>query len=110
MKVLSAVWSGGTVLLPGQVLGAATPASVLRQPFCAQYLSDFVKTWPLCFRLEPGAALLQGSPVPKNVWGLPSWSVQLDSQETVLTVGGWIRPWGQNWWGREGAVLTQPLQ
>ena len=60
------------------------------------YLSDFVKTWPLGFRLAPGAARLQASPVPKNVGGLTSWSVQLDSLGTALTVGGWIRPWGQN--------------
>ena len=60
------------------------------------YLSDFVKTWPLGFRLAPGAARLQASPVPKNVGGLTSWSVQRDSPETALKVGGWIRPWGQN--------------
>ena len=64
------------------------------------YLSDFVKTWSLGFRLEPGEARLQASPVPKNVGGLTSWSVQLDSPGTALTVGGWvggwIRPWGQN--------------
>ena len=54
------------------------------------YLSDFVKTWPLSFRLALGAARLQASPVPKNVRDLPSWSVQLDSPETALTVGGWI--------------------
>ena len=39
------------------------------------YLSDFVKTWPLGFRLAPGAARLQASPVPKNVGGLTSWLV-----------------------------------
>ena len=59
-------------------------------------LSDFVKTWPLGFRLAPGAARLQASPVPKNVGDLPSWSVQLDSPGTAIAVGGWIRPWGQN--------------
>ena len=63
--------------------------------------------WPLDFRLAPGAARLQASPkMPKNVGGLTSWSVQLDSPGTALTVGGWIRPWDQNYWGREGAVLT----
>ena len=60
------------------------------------YLSDFVKTGPLGFRLALGAAWLQSSPVPKNVGGLMSWSVQLDSPGTALTVGGWIRPWDQN--------------
>ena len=45
------------------------------------YLSDFVKTWPL------GA---------KKVRNLPSWSVQLDSPGTALTVGRWLRPGGQN--------------
>ena len=60
------------------------------------YLSDFVKTWPLGFRLASGAARPQASPVPKNVGGLTSWSVQLDSPGTSLTVGGRIRPWGQN--------------
>ena len=60
------------------------------------YLSDFVKTWPLGLRLAPCAARLQAGPVPKNVEGLTSWSVQLDSPGTALTVGGWIRPGGQN--------------
>ena len=49
-------------------------------------------------------------PVSKKVGGLPSWSVQLGSPGTALTVGGWLRPGGQNKWGREGAVLTPPLQ
>ena len=31
------------------------------------FLSDFVKTWPLGFRLAPGAARLQVSPVSKKV-------------------------------------------
>ena len=31
------------------------------------FLSDFVKTWPLGFRLAPGAARLQASPVSKKV-------------------------------------------
>ena len=39
-----------------------------------------------------------------------SWSSQLDSLGTTLTVSGWIKPGGQNQWGREGPVLTQPLQ
>ena len=73
-------------------------------------MSDFVKTWPLGFRLVLGVARLEASLVPKNVGHLMSWSVQLDSPGTALTVCGWIRPWGQNKWGREGAVLTQPLQ
>ena len=51
----------------------------------------FVKKWPL--GLSPGAGR---SPVSKKVGGLTSWSVQLDSPATALTVGGWIRPWGQN--------------
>ena len=59
-------------------------------------MSDFVKTWPLGFRLAPGEARLQARPVPNNVGGLPSWSVQLHSPGTALTVGGWIRPWSQN--------------
>ena len=51
----------------------------------------------------------------KKVWGVPSWWVQLDSPGTALTVGGWFRPGeggggGENYWGREGAILTQPLQ
>ena len=33
------------------------------------YLSDFVKTWPVGFRLGPGEARLQASPVRKNVGG-----------------------------------------
>ena len=78
--------------MSGQVLGGTTPASVLRQPFFAQYLSDFVKTWPLGFRLTPGAARFQASLVPKNVRRLQSWSVQLESPGTALTVGGWVRP------------------
>ena len=59
-------------------------------------MSDFVKTWPLGFRLAPGAAQLLVSAVSKKVAVLPSWSVQLDSLGTALTVGGWIRPGGQN--------------
>ena len=43
-----------------------------------------------------------------KVGGLLSWSVQLDSPETALTVGGWIRPRGQNYWGRKAAILTHP--
>ena len=73
------------------------------------YLSDFVETWPLGFRLKPGAARLQTSAVAKKVWALLSWSVQLDIPGTALTVGGWIRPRVQNYWGREGAILTQPF-
>ena len=34
------------------------------------YLSDFVKTWPLGFRLAPGTARLQASPVCKKSRGL----------------------------------------
>ena len=67
-------------------------------------MSDFVKTWPLGFRQELGAAQLQASQMSKQVGGLPSWSVKLDSpgtnlvprafplKNTALTVGGWIRP------------------
>ena len=55
-----------------------------------------LKRGPLSFRLAPGAAGLQASPVSKKVGGLPSWSVQLSSPGTALTVGGWITPWGQN--------------
>ena len=31
----------------------------------------------------------------RRAQGFTSWSVQLDSPGTVLTVGGWIRPWRQ---------------
>ena len=58
------------------------------------YLSDFVKTWRLGFRLAPSAAQLQASVVSKKVGVLPSWSVQLDSPGTALTVDGWIKPGG----------------
>ena len=34
--------------------------------------------------------------VQKSRGGLVSWSAQLDSPGTTLTVGGWIRPGGQN--------------
>ena len=40
----------------------------------------------------PGATRLQASAVSKKVGGLTSWSVELDSPGTALTVGGWIRP------------------
>ena len=60
------------------------------------YLSDFVKTWPLGFRLVPDEAQVQASPASKIVGGLASWSVQLHSPGTALTAGGWIRPGGQN--------------
>ena len=87
---------GGQCYLPGQVHDDTTLGTVFRQPFSAQYLSDFVKTSPLGFRLVPGAASLQASPVSKTVGGLPSWSVQVDSAGAAVTVGGWIRPGGQN--------------
>ena len=57
---------------------------------------DFVKTSLLGFRLATGASRLHASAMSKKVEGLPSWSVQLDSPGTSLTVGGWIRPGGQN--------------
>ena len=57
-------------------------------------VSDLVQTWPLGFRLAPGAARLQASAVSKKVGGSPSWSVQLDSPWTALTLGEWIRPEG----------------
>ena len=57
---------------------------------------DFVKTSLLGVRLATGASRLHASAVSKKVEGLPSWSVQLDSPGTALTVGGWIRPGGQN--------------
>ena len=53
------------------------------------YLSDFVKTWPLGFRLAPGAARLQASPVSKNIGDLTSWSVQLNSPGTCPN-SGWV--------------------
>ena len=63
-------------------------------------MSDFVKTGPIGFRLAPGEAWIQASPAPKKLGGLASWSEQLDSPGTSLTVGGWvggwIRPGGQN--------------
>ena len=37
-------------------------------------LSDFFKTWPPGFRLVPGAARIQASPVSKKIGGLTSWS------------------------------------
>ena len=52
------------------------------------YLSDFVKTWPLAFRLAQDKARLQATAVSKKVGRLPSWLVQLDSPGTSLTVGG----------------------
>ena len=58
-------------------------------------LFDFVKTWPLGFRLAPDAARLQASALSKKVGALTSWPVQLDSPGTALTVGGWIRPGGK---------------
>ena len=48
------------------------------------YMSDFVKTWPMGFRLAPGTAWPQASPVCKKVGGLTSWSVKLDSPGTAL--------------------------
>ena len=51
--------------------------------------------WPaLTFHLTPRIAWLQASAVSKNVAGLPSWSAQVDSPGTALTVGAWIRPGG----------------
>ena len=59
-------------------------------------MSDFVKTWLLGFRLAPGEARIQVNQASENVGSLASWSVQLDSPGTALTVGGLIRPGGQN--------------
>ena len=74
------------------------------------YLSAFVKTYPLGFHLASGAAWLQASVVPKNVWGLPSWLVQMNSPGTQCLNTGWVdQAWGQNKWDREGAILAQPL-
>ena len=56
-------------------------------------MSYVVKTWPL---LVPGAAWLHASAVSTKVGCLASWLAQLDSPGTALTVGGWIRPGGQN--------------
>ena len=67
-----------------------------RQYLVYIYMSDLVKTWSLVFCLGPGTARLQASPMSTKVGGLTSWSVQLDSPGTALTVGGWIRPWGPN--------------
>ena len=51
--------------------------------------------WPaLTFHLVPGIAWLQAGTVSKSVGGLLSWSVQVDSPGTALTVGAWIRPGG----------------
>ena len=51
------------------------------QPSIYIYRSDFVKTWPLGFRLLPGASRLQTSALPKKVegaWclGRHSWIAQ----------------------------------
>ena len=63
--------------------------------YIIMYLFDFVKMWPLGFRLASDAARLQASAVSKKVGGLTSWPVQLDSPGTALTVGVWIRPGGK---------------
>ena len=65
------------------------------------YLSEFVKTWPVGFRLAPGAAPLRASALYKRLGGLASWSAQADSQGTALTVGGWM----DQAWGGGGAQL-----
>ena len=49
----------------------------------------------MAIRFSPEAGLLQASAVSKKVGGLPSWSVQLDSPWTALTLEGWIRPGGK---------------
>ena len=41
----------------------------------------------------------------KNVGGLPSWLVQLDSPGTALTLDEWIRPGGAKQLGREGGYF-----
>ena len=46
-------------------------------------------------RFLPDTAWIQATQVSKKVGGLTSSLVQLDSPGTALTVGGWIRPWGQ---------------
>ena len=83
----------------GYRVSIMSPFSPFRSPqvtWIHAYLSDFVKTWPLGFRLAPGEARVQASPASKIVGGLASWSVQLHSPGTALTAGGWIRPGGQN--------------
>ena len=84
------------MLLSASILCVIGKVQIYTYIYIYIYLSDFVKTWPLGFRLAPSAARFQASPVPKNVGRLLSWSVKLDSPGTALTVGGWIRPWGQN--------------
>ena len=44
----------------------------------------------------------------KIVGGLPSWSTQLDSSGTTLTVGGWIRPGGKTSGVGRGYFATTP--
>ena len=61
-----------------------------------EHNTGHIYRWPLGVRLAPGAARLQASLVSKKVGCLPSWSVQLNSPRTSLTVGGWITPRGQN--------------
>ena len=63
----------------------------------ANDILDFVPE-NVATRFSPGAGR---SPAPglsgfQKVGGLPSWSVQLDSPGIALTVGGRIRPGGQN--------------
>ena len=74
-------------------------------------LSDFVKTWPPGFRLVPGAARIQASPVSKKIGGLTSWSAPA-GQPRYCPNSRWVdQALGSKLvWGREGAVLTQPLQ
>ena len=74
------------------------------------YLSAFVKTYPLGFHLASGAARLQASVVPKNVWGLLSWLVQMNSPGTQCLNTGWVdQAWGakQVGWGG-GSFDTTP--
>ena len=73
------------------------------------HLSDSIKTWPLAFArhwAQPGSRPVQ---CPKKVGGLPSWSIQLDSPGTALTVGGWIRPRGKTSGIRRGLFSHNPF-
>ena len=56
------------------------------------YLSDFVINVAFAGCIPAADQCV----VQKSRRGLASWSAQLDSPGTTLTVSGWIRPGGQN--------------
>ena len=81
------------------------------------YWDDSVFFFLICWlncnnrsRIHEHSVDANANAVSKNVGRLASWSAQADNPGTALTVGECPRPGGQNYRGREGAILTKCFQ